>query len=122
MGMLFQDGKQFKSRIRASYSSVAKCLQIKTFQDEHHYSVSFKNKFVTAAMIARHFEAIIKDHPKMKMREIQRRCASEMHVNVTIDCCFRAKKITNEKMAGNNKEKHNKNGCSKGDSRLPSSF
>ncbi|MBA0618677.1 hypothetical protein Godav_027984, partial [Gossypium davidsonii] len=34
---------------------------------------------VTAAMIAQHFEAIIKDHPKMKLSEIQRRCATKMH-------------------------------------------
>ncbi|MBA0731779.1 hypothetical protein Golax_025640 [Gossypium laxum] len=40
----------------------------------------------------------------MKLREIQRRCCSEMHVNVTIDCCYRAKKIMKEKMAGNHKE------------------
>ncbi|KAK5825544.1 hypothetical protein PVK06_020388 [Gossypium arboreum] len=59
---------------------------------------------VTTDMIAQHFEATIKDHPKMKLREIQRRCASEMHVNVTIDCFYRAKKIVNEKMAGNQKE------------------
>ncbi|KAG8489630.1 hypothetical protein CXB51_017620 [Gossypium anomalum] len=85
-------------RIRASYSPVAKCLQIKTFQDEHRCSVSFKNKMVTAAMISQHFEANIKDYPKMKLREIKRRRASEMHVNVTIDCCYRAKKIVNEKM------------------------
>ncbi|KAK5834833.1 hypothetical protein PVK06_010511 [Gossypium arboreum] len=139
LGMLFKDGKQFKSairkyskecrrqlkfiknkpkrvvvrciaspncpwRIRASYSPVAKCLQIKTFQDEHHCSVSFKNKMVTATMIAQHFEANIKHHPKMKLREIQRRCASEMHVNVTIDCCYRVKKIVSEKMAGNHKD------------------
>ncbi|KAG8499394.1 hypothetical protein CXB51_005973 [Gossypium anomalum] len=108
LGMLFKDGKQFKSairkyskecrrqlkfiknepkrvvvrcitspncpwRIRASYSPIAKCLQIKTFQDEHYCSVSFKNKMVTAAMIAQHFEATINDHLKMKLREIQRR-------------------------------------------------
>ncbi|KAG8490316.1 hypothetical protein CXB51_015509 [Gossypium anomalum] len=91
-------------RIRASYSPIAKCLQIKTFQDENHCSISFKNKMVTAAMIAQHFEATIKDHPKMKLREIQRRFASEMHVNVTIDCCYRAKKIVKEKMARNHKE------------------
>ncbi|XP_017635007.1 uncharacterized protein LOC108477073 [Gossypium arboreum] len=59
---------------------------------------------VTADMIAQYFEATIKDHPKIKLREIQRRCASEMHVNVTINCCYRAKKIVNEKMAGNHKE------------------
>ncbi|KAK5836745.1 hypothetical protein PVK06_012546 [Gossypium arboreum] len=40
---------------------------------------------------------------KMKLREIQRRSASEMHVNVNIDCYYRAKKIV-EKMAGNHKE------------------
>ncbi|MBA0693165.1 hypothetical protein Goari_010669, partial [Gossypium aridum] len=60
---------------------------------------------VTAAMIAQHFEATIKDHLKMKPREIQRRCASKMYVNVTIDYCYRVKKIVNEKMVGNNKEK-----------------
>ncbi|MBA0576074.1 hypothetical protein Golob_027359, partial [Gossypium lobatum] len=38
--------------------------------DEHHCSVSFKNKLVTAAMIAQYFEATIKDHPTMKLREI----------------------------------------------------
>ncbi|MBA0803554.1 hypothetical protein Gohar_013749, partial [Gossypium harknessii] len=59
---------------------------------------------VTAAMIAQHFEAIIKDYPKMKLSEIQRRCASKMHVNVTIDCCSKEKKIVKEKMVGNHKE------------------
>ncbi|MBA0607378.1 hypothetical protein Godav_019688, partial [Gossypium davidsonii] len=53
-------------------------------KDEHHFSVSFKNKMVTAVMIAQHFEATIKDHPKMKLREIQIKCGFEMHVNVTI--------------------------------------
>ncbi|KAH1096708.1 hypothetical protein J1N35_013629 [Gossypium stocksii] len=109
LGMLFKNGKQFKSalrkyskecrkqlkfiknepkrvvvryiaspnypwRIRASYSPVAKCLQIKTFQDKHHCLVSFKNKIVTTAMIAQHFKATMNDHPKMKLRKIQRRC------------------------------------------------
>ncbi|MBA0680407.1 hypothetical protein Goari_012103, partial [Gossypium aridum] len=40
----------------------------------------------------------------MKLREIQRRCASEMYVNVTFDCCYKAKKIVNEKTVGNYKE------------------
>ncbi|MBA0682015.1 hypothetical protein Goari_023776 [Gossypium aridum] len=44
-------------------------------------------------MIVQLFEATIKDHPKMKLRRIQRICAFEMHVNVTIDCCYREKKI-----------------------------
>ncbi|MBA0731284.1 hypothetical protein Golax_004556 [Gossypium laxum] len=59
---------------------------------------------VTAVMIAQHFEATIKDHPNMKLREIQRRSASEMYVNVTFDCCYKAKKIVNEKTVGNYKE------------------
>ncbi|MBA0640220.1 hypothetical protein Goklo_023180, partial [Gossypium klotzschianum] len=73
-------------------------------EDEHYFSVSFKNKMVTVAMIAQHFEATIKDHPKMKLREIQRRCVSKMHVTVTIDCSYRVKKIMKEKMARNYKE------------------
>ncbi|MBA0754027.1 hypothetical protein Gogos_021314, partial [Gossypium gossypioides] len=99
-----EDGNETE-RIRASYSPVAKCLQIKMFQDKHHCSVSFKNKMVTSAMIAQHFEATIKDHLKMKLRETQRRCASKMYVNVTIHYCYRVKKIVKEKMAGNHKEK-----------------
>ncbi|MBA0780339.1 hypothetical protein Gotri_004451 [Gossypium trilobum] len=59
---------------------------------------------VTTAIIAQHFEVTINDHPKMKLRKIQRRCASEMHVNMTIDCCYRAKKMVKEKMTGNHKE------------------
>ncbi|MBA0642375.1 hypothetical protein Goklo_026769, partial [Gossypium klotzschianum] len=50
------------------------------------------------------FKTTIKDHPKMKLREIQIKCGFEMHVNVTIDCFYRAKKIVKEKMAGNHKE------------------
>ncbi|MBA0670138.1 hypothetical protein Goklo_024217 [Gossypium klotzschianum] len=95
---------EYAGRIKTSYSPVTKCLQIKTFQDEHHCSVSFKNKMVTAAMITQYFEATIKDHPKMKLREIQRRCVSDMHVNVTINCCYRARKIVKEKTIGNPKE------------------
>ncbi|MBA0700930.1 hypothetical protein Goari_022499, partial [Gossypium aridum] len=91
-------------KILASYSLVAKCLQIITFQEEHHCMVSFKNKIVITAMIAQHFEATIKDHPKMKLREIQIICALEMHIYVSIDCCYRAKKIVKDKMVGNHKE------------------
>ncbi|MBA0814804.1 hypothetical protein Gohar_020609 [Gossypium harknessii] len=40
----------------------------------------------------------------MKLREIQKRCVLEMHLNVTIDYCYRAKKIVKEKVAGNHKE------------------
>ncbi|PPD89563.1 hypothetical protein GOBAR_DD13513 [Gossypium barbadense] len=66
-------------RILASYNLVAKCLQLKTFKEKLNCLVSFKNKLVTVAMIAQHFKATIKDHLKMKLREIQRICASEMH-------------------------------------------
>ncbi|MBA0664212.1 hypothetical protein Goklo_004252 [Gossypium klotzschianum] len=44
--------------------------ETETFQDEHYCSVSFKNKMVIAVMIAQYFEATIKDHPTMKLREI----------------------------------------------------
>ncbi|KAB2097072.1 hypothetical protein ERO13_A01G139471v2 [Gossypium hirsutum] len=102
LGMLFKDGKQFKSAIRKDFKECRRPLKfiknepkrVVMFQDEHHCSVSFKNKMVTTAMIAQHFEATIKDHPKMKLREIQRRRASKMHVN----------KIVNEKMARNHKD------------------
>ncbi|PPR80947.1 hypothetical protein GOBAR_AA39768 [Gossypium barbadense] len=99
LGMLFNDGKQFKSAIR-KYSKECR-RQLKFIKNEpkrfvmrciHHCSVSFKIKIVTIDMIAQHFEVNIKDHPKLKLREIQRRCAFEMH------------KIVNEKMAGNHKE------------------
>ncbi|PPE00654.1 hypothetical protein GOBAR_DD02317 [Gossypium barbadense] len=67
IGMLFEDGEQFKSTI----------------------------------LIAKHFEATIGDHPKMKLREIQRRVASKMHVNVNMIKCRKAKKMMKDKLAGN---------------------
>ncbi|MBA0734003.1 hypothetical protein Gogos_017957 [Gossypium gossypioides] len=51
--------------------------------------------------IAKYFEATIGDHPKMKLREIQRRVASKMHVNVNMTRCRRAKKMVKDKLAGN---------------------
>ncbi|TYH90856.1 hypothetical protein ES332_A13G077500v1 [Gossypium tomentosum] len=69
-------------RILASYSLIAKCMQIINFQEKHHCL----------------------DHPKMKLREIKRICVLEVHVNVSIDCCYKAKKIVKEKMVRNHKE------------------
>ncbi|KAK8987265.1 hypothetical protein V6N11_027021 [Hibiscus sabdariffa] len=70
-------------RIFASYSRATRCIQVKSFQDEHNCCVSFQNKMVNVAVIANHFEATIRDHPK----EIQRRVASEIHVNVNLTMC-----------------------------------
>ncbi|PPS12691.1 hypothetical protein GOBAR_AA07943 [Gossypium barbadense] len=50
---------------------------------------------------AYHFEATIRDHPKMKLRKIQRRVALEMHVNVNMTRCKRAKKMAKDKLARN---------------------
>ncbi|KAL4291829.1 hypothetical protein GQ457_14G004970 [Hibiscus cannabinus] len=126
--MLFKDGKEFKDairkysklsrrelkivrnepkRIRVKCIASAKCpwrIFVKSFQEEHNCCVSFQNKMVNVAAIADHFEATIRDHPKMKLKEIQRRVASEMHVNVNITRCKRAKKRVNEKLSGNFKE------------------
>ncbi|MBA0615037.1 hypothetical protein Godav_015236, partial [Gossypium davidsonii] len=65
--------------------------------DEHESLVGFDED-------EEHEDITIKDHPKMKLREIQRRCAFEMHINVTINCCYRSKKIMKEKMIRNHNE------------------
>ncbi|PPS15880.1 hypothetical protein GOBAR_AA04692 [Gossypium barbadense] len=46
-------------------------------------------------------DATIGDHQKMKLMEIQRRVASEMHVNVNMIRCRRAKKMVKDKLTGN---------------------
>ena len=66
--------------------------------------MSFKNKLVNIAMIANYFEPTIKDHPKMKIKEIQRRVAFELKVNVNFAKCKRARKLINEKLVGNYKK------------------
>ncbi|KAK8633758.1 hypothetical protein V6N13_014596 [Hibiscus sabdariffa] len=91
-------------RIFASYSRATRCMQVKSSQEENNCCVSFQNKMVNVAAIADHFEATIRDHPKLKLKEIQRRVVSEMHVNVNITRCKRAKKRVNEKLFGNFKE------------------
>ncbi|MBA0839468.1 hypothetical protein Goarm_005183 [Gossypium armourianum] len=56
---------------------------------------------VNVKVILEHFEATIRDHKKMKLREIQRRLASEMHMNVNMIRCRKAKKMVKDKLAGN---------------------
>ncbi|KAK5794846.1 hypothetical protein PVK06_036096 [Gossypium arboreum] len=56
---------------------------------------------VNVKVIADNFEATIRDHPKMKLREIQRRVALEMHVNVNTTRRKRAKKMAKDKLARN---------------------
>ncbi|KAH1082408.1 hypothetical protein J1N35_022169, partial [Gossypium stocksii] len=87
--MLFKDGEQFKLKF------------VKSFHNEHNYCVSFGNKMVNVKVIVEHFKATIRDHLKMKLREIQRKIASEMHVNVNMTRCKRAKKMVKDKLAGN---------------------
>ncbi|MBA0818380.1 hypothetical protein Gohar_003657 [Gossypium harknessii] len=107
--MLFKDSEQFKSAI-CKYSMCCRRElkiimnepnRVKSFHDEHNYCVSFRNKMVNVKVIVEHFESTIGDHPKMKLREIQRKVASEMHVNVNMTRCRRAKKMVKDKLAGN---------------------
>ncbi|KAE8698612.1 hypothetical protein F3Y22_tig00110597pilonHSYRG00502 [Hibiscus syriacus] len=73
-------------------------------EDEHNCPVSFTNGMVTAKVIAQHFEDIIRDHPKMKLKEIQRRVQSEIHVNVNLSKCRREKNMVTSRLGGNMKE------------------
>ncbi|KAK5785740.1 hypothetical protein PVK06_040356 [Gossypium arboreum] len=77
---------------------MAKCMQVKIFHDEHNCCVRFRNKMVNVKVLTEHFEATIRDHQKMKLREIQRRVALEMHVNVNMTRCRRAKKMVKDKL------------------------
>ncbi|KAG8483223.1 hypothetical protein CXB51_022226 [Gossypium anomalum] len=88
-------------RIFASYNSMSRCLQVKSFHDEHNGCITFRNKMVNAKVIAEHCEATSRDHPKMKLREIQRRVALEMNVNVNMTMCRRAKKMVKHKLVRN---------------------
>ncbi|MBA0780191.1 hypothetical protein Gotri_004328 [Gossypium trilobum] len=107
--MLFKDGEQFKSVIRKYSMCCRRELKIirnepnrvKSFHYEHNCCVSFRSKMVNLKVIVEHFEATIGDHPKMKVREIERRVASEMHVNVNMKRCRRAKKMVKDKLAVN---------------------
>ncbi|KAK5846007.1 hypothetical protein PVK06_002273 [Gossypium arboreum] len=76
-------------------------IQVKSFHDEHKCCVSFRNKIVNVKVIAKHFEATIGDPPKIKLREIQRRVAQKIHVNVNMTKCRRAKKMMKDKLVGN---------------------
>ncbi|KAK8628911.1 hypothetical protein V6N13_009491 [Hibiscus sabdariffa] len=87
-------------RIYASTNRQTRCIQVKMFINEHNCPVSFKNKMVSMKVIAEHFEDTIKDHPKMKIKEIQRRIQSELHVNVPNARCRRAKSLVTSRLTG----------------------
>ncbi|PPD95096.1 hypothetical protein GOBAR_DD07868 [Gossypium barbadense] len=59
---------------------------------------NFRNKMFNVKVITEHFEANIKDHPKIKLREIQRRVTLEINVNVNMTRCRRAKKMVKNKL------------------------
>ncbi|KAK8694347.1 hypothetical protein V6N13_071901 [Hibiscus sabdariffa] len=59
---------------------------------------------VSMKAIAQHFEDTIQDHSKMKIKEIQRRIQSEIHVNVPKTRCKRAEKSMTSRLAGSCKE------------------
>ncbi|MBA0858003.1 hypothetical protein Goshw_020071 [Gossypium schwendimanii] len=80
--MLFRDGKDFKDAIRNYLKVSRRELKIVT---QMNVSVKFsRTKKVNVAIIACHFEATIRNHPKMKLKETQQRVASEFQVNVTL--------------------------------------
>ncbi|KAK8680429.1 hypothetical protein V6N13_109374 [Hibiscus sabdariffa] len=91
-------------RIYASTNRQTRCIQVKTFINEHNCPMSFKNKMVSMKVIAEHFEDIIKDHPKIKIKEIQRRIQSELHVNVPHARCKMTKNLVTSRLAGSCKE------------------
>ncbi|MBA0772449.1 hypothetical protein Gotri_007815, partial [Gossypium trilobum] len=93
--------KKCKWGIFSSYSNMSRCMQVKSFHDEHNCCVSFRNKMVNVKVIADNFEATIRDHPKMKLKEIQRRVTSKIHVNVNMIRCRKDKKMVKDKLAGN---------------------
>ncbi|PPR93526.1 hypothetical protein GOBAR_AA27152 [Gossypium barbadense] len=82
----------------ASNNNMSRCMQVKIFHDEHNCCVSFRNKIANVKVIVNNFEATIKDHPKMKLRKMQRRVASEIHINVNMTRCRRAKKMVKDKL------------------------
>ncbi|KAK8708151.1 hypothetical protein V6N13_059196 [Hibiscus sabdariffa] len=59
---------------------------------------------VSMKVIVEHFEDTIKDHPKTKIKEIQRKIQSELHVNVLNARCRRAKNLVTSRLAGSCKE------------------
>ncbi|GMI68820.1 hypothetical protein like AT5G15685 [Hibiscus trionum] len=59
---------------------------------------------VNVKVISQHFEDIIKNHPKMKLKGIHRRVQSELHVNVNMSRCRRAKNMVSSRLAGNCRE------------------
>ncbi|KAK8572475.1 hypothetical protein V6N12_028528 [Hibiscus sabdariffa] len=92
-------------RIYASTNRQMRCIQVKTFINEHNCPVSFKNKMVSMKVIAEHFEDTVKDHPKMKIKEIQRMIQSELYVNVPNARCRKVKNLVTSRLAGSCKEK-----------------
>nr|KJB19062.1 hypothetical protein B456_003G083200 [Gossypium raimondii] len=91
----------YNPNLASPHFCIGCCLKMMHASDEHECCVSFRNKMVNVKVIAKHFEATIGDHPKMKLREIQRRVASKMHVNVNMIKCRKAKKMMKDKLAGN---------------------
>ncbi|XVF62802.1 hypothetical protein PTKIN_Ptkin09bG0037500 [Pterospermum kingtungense] len=83
--------------IFASYSKIARGKQVKTFNEDHSCATSLKNKLVDTKMCVEQLETDIKDHPKLKLKNIQLIIKNQLHVDVNLTRC---KRVT-EKLGGN---------------------
>ncbi|XVF60739.1 hypothetical protein PTKIN_Ptkin08bG0072200 [Pterospermum kingtungense] len=90
----------------ASYSKVARGIQVKSFHDEHSRAVSFENHLANRKMIVECFESTIKKKPKIKSKDIQGRIRDELHVYANLTVYQRAKRMVLKKLAGNFEEEY----------------
>ncbi|PPE01634.1 hypothetical protein GOBAR_DD01290 [Gossypium barbadense] len=60
------DRVKIKCIASKNYSNMFRCMQVKIFHNEHNCCISFRNIMVNVKVITYHFEATIRNHPKMK--------------------------------------------------------
>ncbi|KAE8664939.1 hypothetical protein F3Y22_tig00112738pilonHSYRG01150 [Hibiscus syriacus] len=106
LGMILIDGKQFKAAIN-KYSRCSR-RELRIIHSETN-RISYKCNASKSCpwriyVIVEHFEDTIRDHPKMKLKEIQKRVQSEIHINVNLSKCRWAKNMVTSRLGGNMKE------------------
>lgn len=96
--------KQCPWSIFASFSKETWGMQVKTYMDEHSCAHSYKNKMVTVKAIAEALEEDIRDNPKLKLKGIKKMVKRQLHAEVNLTRCKRAKTLVRDKISGNYKE------------------
>lgn len=94
--------------IYGAYTSRCSRFQVITYEDQHECAPNRDNHLVTAKVIARRYEHILRANPTWKIDSIKATVLKDFFADVSTSKCKAAKKIVSEKLLAGLKDEYTK--------------